>query len=112
MNTNVNIFRQLRLLAVCFTAMLIATNVSFADKQFTESYDFEPGQTLSLDLKSGGSITIEGWDQSGIVVTYGDTYNELDKHEIDFRNDAEGLSINASLLKGINSSNYNINHHP
>jgi len=79
MNINMSITRLHSLLALFCTAMLMATQAAAAENWFTESYDFQPGQTLSLDLTSGGSITIEGWDQPGIEVTYGDKYNSLDE---------------------------------
>jgi hypothetical protein len=107
MNINMSITRLHSLLALFCTAMLMATQAAAAENWFTESYDFQPGQTLSLDLTSGGSITIEGWDQPGIEVTYGDKYNSLNDYTTDFRNDAKGLSISASLAKGINQSSLN-----
>jgi len=107
MNINMSIYRPIRLTALFCTAMLMASPATAADNQFTESYQFQPGDTLSLDLTSGGSITIEGWDQSGIEVTYGDRYNKLDDYTIDFKNDANGLSIKASLVKDINQSSLN-----
>jgi DUF4097 and DUF4098 domain-containing protein YvlB len=84
--------------------MLIATQVSAADNQFTERYDFEPGQTLSLDLSVGGSIKVEGWDQAGIEVTYGDEQTSLDHYKIDIKNGAGGLSIDANELKRISQT--------
>ena len=104
MNINKSIYRPICLSALFCTAMLMATHAPAADKQFTESYEFQPGDTLSLNLTSGGSISIEGWDQSGIEVTYGDKYNSLDDYTFDFENDANGLSIKARLAKGINQS--------
>lgn len=100
-NMNMNIIRMLALIG---TTMLIATQVSAADNQFTERFDFEPGQTLSLDLSVGGSIKIEGWDQAGIEVTYGDEKTSLDHYKIDIKSGASGLSVDASALKRINQS--------
>ena len=99
MNTNMNIIRPIRLSALICLAMLIATHVSAADNQFTESFDFEPGNTLSLDLSVGGSIKIEGWDQPGIEVTYGDKQTSLDHYKIDFESNAGGLSVDVNELK-------------
>lgn len=104
MNINMNIIRSIRLSVLVGTTLLIATQVSAADNQFTERFDFEPGQTLSLDLSAGGSIKIEGWDQSGIEVTYGDKQISLDHYKIDIENVAGGLSIDVDTLKRINSS--------
>lgn len=105
MNINTNNMRPIRWSALICTISLMATNVYAADNQFTESFDFKPGQLLSLDLSSGGSITIEGWDRPGIEVTYGDKRNSLDHYKIDFENNAAGLSVNASALKTNSSSN-------
>ena len=104
MNINKSIYRPICLSALFCTAMLMATHAPAAGNQFTESYQFQPGDTLSLDLTSGGSISIEGWDQSGIEVTYGDKYNSFDEYTFDFENDANGLSIKVRLAKGINQS--------
>jgi len=83
---------------------LMATNLPAKDNQFTESFDFASGQTLNIDFSSGGSVTIEGWDQPGIEVTYGDEHNSLDQYKIDFESSATGLSANASELKHGNGS--------
>ena len=104
MNINMNIIRSVRLSVLIGTTLLIATQVSAADNQFTERFDFEPGQTLSLDLSVGGSIKVEGWDQPGIEVTYGDKLTSLDHYKIDIENSASGLTVNANTLKRINQT--------
>ncbi len=104
MNINRNNIRPVYLSALFCTAMLIATPVSATDNQFTESFDFESGQLLSLDFKAGGSIKIEGWDQPGIEITYGDKHTTLDHYKIDFENNAGGLSVTASELRSNNRS--------
>lgn len=104
MNINMIMNGPIRLSALFCTAMLVASQLSAAENQFTERHDFKPGQTLSLDLTSGGSITIEGWEQPGIEVTYGDKRNSLDNYQIDFKNEANGLSVSAELVSQLNSS--------
>lgn len=104
MNIKLNTIRSKSLFTLVCAAMLMATNVSAADNFFTESFDFEPGQLLSLDFSSGGSITIVGWDQPGIELTYGDEHNSLDHYEIDFETNADGLSVNASSVGSNNRS--------
>ncbi len=105
MNINLSIIRSIRMSALIGTTMLMATQLSAADNQFTERFDFEPGQTLSLNLSVGGSINVKGWDQPGIEVTYGDKQTSLDHYKIDIENVAGGLSVDANALKGINQSN-------
>jgi DUF4097 and DUF4098 domain-containing protein YvlB len=36
----------------------------------TYEYDTSPGQTIYFDLKSGGGVSIQGWDESTAEVTY------------------------------------------
>lgn len=105
MKNNLSGFRPIRWAAIIFTLTLITTNISAADNQFTERFDFKAGQTLSLDFSSGGSISIESWDQPGIEVTYGDKGSSLDQYSINFENNAAGLSVNARRSKSNNSSN-------
>ncbi len=104
MKTNMTSFKSIRTGTFICMAMLLATNLSAADNYVTENFNFEPGQLLSLDFPSGGSITITGWDQPGIEVSYGDKNNSLDHYDIQFENNTDGLSINASLLEPHNSS--------
>jgi DUF4097 and DUF4098 domain-containing protein YvlB len=104
MNINLSIIRSIRMSALIGTTMLMATQVLAADNQFTERFDFEPGQTLSLDLSVGGSIKVEGWDQAGIEVTYGDQQTSLDHYKIDIENVAGGLSVDAKALERISQS--------
>jgi len=85
-------------LGLAFSTVILA-----APDAFTEIHDFEPGQTLNLDFVSGGSVSIEPWDQQGIEVTYYDELG-LDRYEFDFEPQPDGLSISAKLLGGYNSS--------
>ena len=36
----------------------------------TYQYDTSPGRTIYFDLKSGGEVSIQGWDESTAEVTY------------------------------------------
>ena len=104
MKININISRVTRLITLICVAMMLTTNLSVASDQVTEQLDFEPGQLLSLDFPSGASIMITGWNQSGIELSYGDKNASLDRYDIQFENNARGLSINASLNGSHNSS--------
>jgi DUF4097 and DUF4098 domain-containing protein YvlB len=104
MNINMKAIRPISRSVFLSTAMFLAVPVLAADNQFTESFDFEPGQTLNLDLKVGGSIKIEGWDRSGIEVTYGDTSTSLDHYKIDLESNARGLWVSANKLKLISQT--------
>jgi DUF4097 and DUF4098 domain-containing protein YvlB len=100
-----NILKPTHFLALICSAALLATNVSVAADQVTENFDFKPGQLLKLDFSGGGSIKIEGWDQAGIEVTYGDEDNSLDAYDIRFENNADGLSVSADTRPSTNHTN-------
>ncbi len=90
-------------LPVCMSLLLV-TGVSAADNWQTEQFEFQPSQTLEFDLGSGGSISVDGWDMSGIEVTYGDRTRSLDAYDISIVNTSQGLSIDAALKEHHGSS--------
>ena len=109
MKINLNIFKPLHLPVYICSTILLATNALALDNHLTESFNLEPGQLLSLDFSTGGSIPIEGWDQPGIEVTYGDKHGSLDNYDIQFENNANGLSIDVNSLNSNNQSSLYFN---
>lgn len=49
-------------------------------------------------------MVIEGWEQAGIEVTYGDEHGDLDRYDIHFENIGGGLSVVANLAENHSSS--------
>lgn len=56
--------------AACLVAMVTTPVSSSTDDARTYKFETSPGQTVRLDLKSGGSVTIVGWDEPGAEVSY------------------------------------------
>ena len=94
----------LRRLVLAGTVAALAATVVYADDKVVENFDFQPGQTLTLDFTEGGSIHIGAWNGSGIEVEYEDDEFGLDQYDINFESTVEGLTVTAGLLEGFNSS--------
>jgi DUF4097 and DUF4098 domain-containing protein YvlB len=59
----------------------------------TREFSASTGQTLMLDLKSGGSVKITGWSQSGIVVSYNRGGPDGEHVRVGFEESGHGLKI-------------------
>ena len=96
-------FRNTRLYWLALAGTMSLFTASAAVAEITEQFDFQPGQVLSLDFSDGGSVHIEGWDRSGIEVTYDDEHG-VERHDVQFESSAEGMNITARLRNGYNYS--------
>lgn len=68
---------------------------SYAAAPMEKSFDVKPGQTLDIDLKSGGSITVNGWEKNKAAVTVHFKNGGAKDWKIDFDQNSEGLEISA-----------------
>jgi DUF4097 and DUF4098 domain-containing protein YvlB len=93
-----------RLVTLLGLFLFLATDVMARDQE-SGHYDFGPGQLLKMNLRTGGSISIEGWDRSGIQISYGDRRRGVEDYDIEIVDSAEGLSIETSLRDREGSSN-------
>lgn len=58
------------LAVVCLIATAVAPMSSRSDEKLTRTFDVAPGQTITLELKSGGSVSLAGWDKPQAEVVY------------------------------------------
>ncbi len=73
-----------------------------------QTYAFSSGQKLELDLNSGGSVTVVGWDQAGVELSLSDRKRDLDEYRIDVTPTADGLRIFSELIKRNGGSNLRV----
>jgi len=78
--------------------LLLSLGVLAAAPVGSERFNANPGGTLTVHCKSGGSLEIEGWDQQVIEVQYEDSANDLEDWDIQFKPSDEGLEISSKLL--------------
>jgi hypothetical protein len=79
---------------------------------YKKEFKMPPGKLLEIDIKSGGSVEIEGWDKSLIAVEVNYRGTEIDPEMIEFHADESGLRINvvngAYQNSNIHSLKFNI----
>jgi len=79
-------------------SVLFGAGTSFGEEKRTQTFDMKPGQKVSIELKSGGSIKVSGWDKSQAKVTYYDRMHDFDPYYIDIEShNRDGLKIVAFL---------------
>ena len=70
-----------------------------------KEFNVEPGKTLDIDLKSGGSITISGWEKKQVSVTVRFKNGNSGDWDISFDQTANGIEIE-SRFKGEESRHH------
>lgn len=58
-----------------------------------EKFEASPGGTLEVDLETGGSVEIRGWDQNLVVVRVTSDDGDKDGQEISIRKTSNGVSV-------------------
>ncbi len=76
-------------------AILLITGVAFAQNEFKKEIDVRPGQKLRVDINSGGSIDVLGWDDSRIEVRADIRRYDPEKYHIEIDRHDDGVDIEA-----------------
>ena len=84
------------LIAVFLTASAFrfAGRTGEDDKKLNKEFNVKPGGKLNLDLNTGGSIQIEGWEKD--VVKVAATINGDDAEDVEFTIDQNGNDVNVT----------------
>ncbi len=87
---------------------LIVFSASLASPQNVVEREFEiaPGKKLEVEIKTGGSIDMKGWDNDRINVVVTKRGRDCDDVEIDFKERVWGLSILAHETQWFDSDCY------
>lgn len=97
-------YQRSKIALAALAGLLLSTSVALADER-VQNYPFNAGQTLTLELRSGGSVTVEGWDQSGIELSLDEGRRSLDDYRIEVSPNANGLRIQTELKRDNGGSN-------
>lgn len=86
----------MRMLALIVAVLMLAVPVR-SDTDLERSFDVESGQTLTVELDTGGDITITGWDKDVVDVKV--IYDAKDKEriEVDMRRIGSGVDISSEI---------------
>jgi hypothetical protein len=64
-----------------------------------KEFKTEPGKSLSIDINSGGSVEIAGWDKNMIMVEAYYMDEELGEDALSFRESSKGLKIDVGYWR-------------
>jgi hypothetical protein len=85
----------------------------FSREPLKKEFTVEPGKKLDINLRSGGSITISGWDKNQVAVTVNFKNGDGDNWDISFDKTSDGIFIESrytgSNHKRSGSTNFEIN---
>lgn len=70
-------------------SLLVASQKDATEREF----DIAPGKKLDIDLKTGGSVQISGWDKSKVKVVVHSRGGDCEEVKIDFDERISGLSV-------------------
>ncbi|MGD9140633.1 MAG: DUF4097 family beta strand repeat-containing protein [bacterium] len=89
----------MRMLTLIVAVLMLAVPVR-SDTDLERSFDVESGQTLTVELDTGGDISITGWDKQVVDVKV--IYHEKDKEriEVDMRRVGSGVDISSDIEIG------------
>ncbi len=78
------------------TILFPAGAVLAADRAI-EEIEVKSGQKVDIDLKDGGTVSVEGWDKNIAEIRYSERNGSLDRFKIEIKKTRSGLKIVASL---------------
>ncbi|MFZ0453697.1 MAG: hypothetical protein WCE54_23115 [Ignavibacteriaceae bacterium] len=82
------------------------TNAKKDDEQkFHKEFNVEEGKTLDINLNSGGSISIEGWNKNIVSADIESQRDNLDDYDITFNKTNAGIEVESDIKYGSNNNN-------
>ena len=86
-----------------FSLLLFLPLLLFAQNKVERSFETDPGKRLEIDLTTGGSIEIRGWDKNEVSIV-ADLRGDEEDYNLEFKERSWGISVEVSF-EGRRSSN-------
>ena len=96
--------KQLRIWLFVLIGTLLATSSLLAEGVITMTTSKAVGETIALDIKANGNITIEGAQETGRKDYYGEELYRLSSQTITIRGDVTYLDCDYSRLTSLDVS--------
>jgi len=78
-------------------AIVLSAGYAASDERMVETFSVKSGQKLDIDLKCGGGVHIEGWDENRVEVAYYERHGDLEDLDIDIKETRSGIKIAADF---------------
>ena len=76
---------------ITLTFFVLAANVHA--ERFERIIDVEPGKQLRVEMTSGGTITVEGWDKNQVKIELNIRHGKLSENNIEVDHNSRGVII-------------------
>jgi DUF4097 and DUF4098 domain-containing protein YvlB len=90
------------LLSVCLTVS------AFGEKLIEKEFEVSDGERLDIDLKSGGSIEIRGWDRDQVSIEVRFRNCDSKDFKFDLKRVRSGVEIRSRMKRDVNRSNITV----
>jgi hypothetical protein len=74
-------------------------------QELHKEFNTEEGKTLDINLNSGGSISIEGWDKNMVSADVESPRDNLDDYDIEFNKTDDGIEVESDVKYKSNHNN-------
>jgi DUF4097 and DUF4098 domain-containing protein YvlB len=88
----------MKMLTLTLAVLMLAVPVS-SEADMERTFKVESGKTLSVDLETGGNLSISGWDKQEVLVVVdfdgGDEY-----YDVEIEKTGHGIDISSDMVNG------------
>ena len=84
---------------ICLSVLIVMYIHGYAQNGYEREFKVKPGKQLEVDLNTGGSITIEGWDREIVSVKADLTERDMDDYKIDIDENSRGIKIDVTSAR-------------
>ncbi|MEK6570385.1 MAG: hypothetical protein AABZ61_03385, partial [Bacteroidota bacterium] len=84
---------------VCILFVLFSANFAIAQETIEKEFKVAMGKRLDVDLKTGGSIDISGWDKELLTVKVYLRGTDKEESKVEFNEDPSGVQIYSHYAK-------------
>ena len=75
------------------------------EQKLHKEFNIEEGKTLDINLNSGGSISIEGWNKNMVSADVESLRDNLDDYDITFNKTNEGIDVVSDIKHKSHNNN-------
>ena len=88
--------------------LILGVACLLAGQDLKREFKMENGKTVEIDLNTGGSIEIRGWDKQLVSVSARSHGSNIEEYKFDFDESSSGVRINVSDYDGDGDSDIDI----
>ena len=92
--------------ALVLLLVLFAVAPACAQETIEKEFEMSPGELMDVNLRPGGSIVIQGWEESRAVIRV--EASNADAFQFDFAETSSGIEVRSETVRRINNVNVRV----